>query len=231
MKKKILAWVAVGVMTFGTPGVSHATSVVSNINADNAFAFYLSTDNNTLGNYISSQSFDYPDSYRWNHTVTNTTALTSAPGQDYYLHIVGENDGQQAGFLGSFSLDGSGYKFSNGTTNLVTNTTDWKVTSSQNSSITYSTPSGSYVIPTLTPISYNANGTGPWGYQSAQQPTAEWIWNSTPGANGGNNTVFFSAKITANSPAPEPSTYALMGIGGLLIAFRMKKAGLAACRT
>ncbi len=81
MKKKILAWVAVGVMTFGTPGVSHATSVVSNINADNAFAFYLSTDNNTLGNYISSQSFDYPDSYRWNHTVTNTTALTSAPGQ------------------------------------------------------------------------------------------------------------------------------------------------------
>ncbi len=193
-----------------------ATSLVYNINMDNSFAVYLSSADNVLGNLVG-QVYTEGVNYSWPTTITNTVALNSGTN---YLHVVGTNVGGPAGFLGSFQLTDAGYKFSNGGSTLGTNTTNWTVTNSQPNP-------GTFATPTVTPTSYGVNGIAPWGGMGIQQPTAQWIWSNDTGANGGFNTVYFSTKISANSPAPEPSTYALMGIGGLLIAFRMKnKAGM-----
>ncbi len=51
--------------------------------------------------------------------------------------------------------------------------------------------------------------------------------NNGPGFSGGLefNTAGHIVPVSGAAPAPEPSTYVLMGIGGLLVAFRFKKSG------
>ncbi len=42
---------------------------------------------------------------------------------------------------------------------------------------------------------------------------------------GTGDQMLLTSFKSATSPVPEPSTYALMGIGGLLLAYRLKKSG------
>jgi hypothetical protein len=92
---------------------SYAAVLTSNISVDNGFNAYISTSNSNLGTQFSSGN-------DWQTTVTSITNLSS--GTDYYLHVYGYDQGGVAGFLGSFSLTGTEFQFSNGLTSLSTNT-------------------------------------------------------------------------------------------------------------
>jgi hypothetical protein len=150
--------------------VSPTSGLSGNLNVDNTFEAYLSTDDAVQGVFLSSGD-------DWQTTYTLLSQLT--PGQDYYLHIKATNTGGPAGFLGDFEINATEHTFSNGLTTLTTNTTDWMV-----STIGWNNYQ--------TPNSYGANGASPWGTRSSVDANAQWIWSSD---NNNDNATYFSTRI------------------------------------
>jgi MSHA biogenesis protein MshQ len=182
-----------------TMGSANATTLTSKINLDNRFEVFLSTDDSSAGT-----SFGVGTD--WRTTFTDTTVLSS--GVDYYLHVRGVDVEWIAGFLGEFSLTGTDHLFSNSSTELLTNTTDW-VASTLGFDGTYG----------ATVLDLGDNGVGPWGTRSGVSNDATWIWADNAYDI---NTAYFSTKITAD--VREPGTFALFGLGlaGLTLARRKK---------
>ena len=143
---------------------------------DNKFEAFISTSDSVVGVLFSS-------GFSWPTTIVGSFILT--PGIDYYLHIAGEDTGAPAGFLGQFSLDSGDHQFSNGSSNLLTNITDWSVNTSGFT--------GSYG-----PVSeYGLNsGSQTWGTLPNVSTSATWIWT---GDNRGNSKAYFTTKISATS--------------------------------
>jgi len=143
------------------------------LHVDNSFEAFISTSDNTQGTLIGSSSG------QWWNLDSFSTNLDS--GQDYYLHIKAIDVGGVAGFLGEFEITGTDHKFSNGLTNLSTNTTDWSVSTTGWSN--YQPASG-----------YGLNGVWPWWLRSGVDANARWIWSSN---NDAHNTNYFTTKISA----------------------------------
>jgi len=181
-------------------GVSQgATTLSSNLTADDTFNAYLSTNDNVLGTFIAEGSpWFAPHSF---------SGAALVPGVTNYLHVVVDNTfGGQNMFIGQFSLSDSGFQFANGTQSLLTNTTsNWR-TSAGGSASLWAAPSG-------TPVSFGSNGCCVWDTSAGTasiDPSAQFIWyvlaDNTVGA-------FFSTTITpsAASVVPLPATLPLMG--------------------
>ncbi len=184
--------------------VSSATTLTSYISMDNGFIAYLSTSNSTTGTVFSSAN-------DWYHTYSGTTAPL-ASGTDYYLHIFGYDQGGIAGFLGRFELNGSTHVFANGSTTLLTNTTDWTA-NNVGFNGTYSSV-----------ISLGNNDVGPWGtrpYIPSGVNGATWIW---AGDAHGNDYAYFTTKISAVA-TPDAASSAAMIFFGLasIAAFRRSR--------
>src|SRR4051812_37986491 len=109
---------------------------------DNAFTTYLSTSDTVQGTQIGFGN-------SWPSLQNFSSLLT--PGVTNFLHIVAQDFGAPAMFIGDFTLSDAGFQFSNGTQHLLTNTTNWGFS---NTGFT-----GSY----STPLDEGPNGTGPWG--------------------------------------------------------------------
>jgi hypothetical protein len=219
LARTLIASTAITLSVLGA-GAAGAAELVGSLTADNSFQAYISTDPDALGTEVASGG-------NWQQAISFSEAL--APGQTYYIHVIADNEGGPAStpgnpdaFLGGFTLTGG--TFSNGTTSLVTNTTDW---SADPNPVGEQLPSGSpsWTNPTgapVTPVTPAGNGADNIWDQDFGGPivgipgTAQWIWSSTDPTG----EAFFSTTFTT-SAAPEPSQWLLfatgiLGIGGFM---------------
>jgi MSHA biogenesis protein MshQ len=179
---------------FALISTANAGLIQGSLNVDNSHTVYISTDDTVQGVNVSSLS---------NWTVTDTFSSALTAGTDYFLHVKASNITGPAGFLGSFNLDGSEHLFANGLDNVVTNTTDWAVSSSG---------WGAYGAAS----SYGTNGVAPWGMQLGVDSSAEWIW--TAGVANFDER-YFTIAINAVD-VPEPSTLAILGLSLFVLGAR-----------
>ena len=200
---------------------SSAATLNLNLTADNQFAVYLSTSDAAEGTKIGSGAV-------W--ATTSSFSDTLSGSGPFYIHVIAVNatsdnglwsspgslNGQgdnPAGFIGSFSISGSGYTFANGSTTLSTDTTDWRASEAGDATTTpaYATIPG-WTGATGAPQSYGDNGAGPWGTVSSVSGSAKWIWSNPD--NG--DYAEFSTTITG---APESSTWVMLLSGSAALGF------------
>ncbi len=226
---------------------AHATTLSGNLTSDDAFYAYISTNNSVLGTPVyvtgvetSSGGTNGAGGIWWGYSYS-FTGITLTPGQTYYLQIEAINYSQAAGFIGDFTLSGSGFTFANGQQELLTNTANW--VGGFNSSLpsgynqagpNFAPPPSSWVEPGGGVYSQGSNGQSglPWNSASwaGEKPVtnigtgAQWIWpsdsNSSPyGGPPGNGYwgcqncyVDFSTEISPTA-TPLPAALPLFATG------------------
>ncbi len=191
VRRVVLACVIGAAASLTVARQTQAQSLSGFLTVDNAFTAYLSTSATTLGTQIASGS-----NWQAMYAFSNVP-LTS--GQNYWLQVMGTDYGYPASFVGSFSLNGGGFQFSNGQQTLTTNVTDWVVSAT------------GFGAGNSTPFSWGTNGVGPWGTFSNIPSTADVIWSADK--CGSCTRYFETAIVSTSSTVPEPSTYALMAAG------------------
>jgi hypothetical protein len=166
-------------------------TLAGNATADNFFTASVSTSATTVGpTWFAGNS--------WPSTFSGTLDITD--GGTYFLHVIAQDFGRPEMFIGRFTITGSG-TFANGTQTLVTNDTDWVVSTSNPG------------VDTTAPIIIGPNGSGPWGTY-VDMPGASFIW-APQYVNG---IAYFTASFTV-IPAPTSAAAGLLG----LVALRRKR--------
>lgn len=180
---------------------AQAASLTGTGTADDAFHVYLTTDLTSPGTAVWSKNTTWSDT---NEGTSPTISLT--PGQSVWLLVDADNfNGGPAMFVADFQISGGGFLFSNGSTSLSTNTTNWTVNET------------SFSDPASTPYSMglNVSGLQIWGPRPGISDGAEAIWAyNADWTNGHSGHAYFATQITA---VPEPETYAMLlaGLGAL----------------
>jgi hypothetical protein len=125
--------------------------------------------------------------------------ITLTPGVTNYLNIFARDAfGAPSMLIGQASLSDSDFFFPDGTQAILTSATDGNWTASI----------VGFGGTAATLLDLGANGSGPWGTQSAVSSSARRIW--TDGTVS--DLRYFQVAIT---PVPEPGTFALIGAAGL----------------
>jgi hypothetical protein len=186
-------------------GAAGATTLTAKTNIDNGYQMFLSTDDSLAGTQFGAGE-------NWPTTFTDTATLVA--GVTNYLHIFAYDQGGIAGLLGEFTLSDAGFAFANGLQTLLSGEAGLQVSTTGWSGYGATTGLGS-------------NGVGPWGYQGAVSPMAQWVWSANAYDD---NAVYFTAAITSVAPpvsaVPLPAGLPLMlaALGGLGMVARRRKA-------
>ncbi len=181
-------------LTVSATVASAQASLSGALMVDNSFRAYISTSATQNGVQIAQGN-------NWG-TTYSFADVALASGQDYWLHVTGVDVGVIASFMGSFTLSGNGFAFSNGLQSLTTNTEDW-LASSQG-----------FGIGEATPMSWGQNGTSPWGMRPNLPTDADFIWSADRCTYC---TRYFSTSIASTVVVPEPGAVALMAAGLLML--------------
>lgn len=176
-------------------GAASAQQLTAYMTVDNEFVAYVSTDDTINGTQFLTGN-NWPSTHIGNYVFPG-------PGT-YYLHVFARDLGRPEMFIGRFELDSPFATFVNNSQTLVTNSTDWLVSS---------TGFGSNYV---APLDIGANGIGPWGFFPQMTASARFIWHS---ATPVPNPVYFSTKIEV---VPTPGTMALALMGAGLLARRRR---------
>src|SRR5436190_18495998 len=192
MRSSALAFVAAfALSTTALVQPASATTLTGTMTVDNSFTAYLSTNDLVLGTVIGSGT-------NWQAPQSVNGTLSSGTN---YLHIIATDSGGPRMFIGEFHLSDAGFSFSNGTQDLLSNTTNWVVSNT------------GFGVGYVTPTDEGADGTAPnWGNTPGVNDSAHFIWG-----NLATSVVYFSTTITDNgvvtppSGVPEPGTLMLLG--------------------
>lgn len=194
---RLNTWVRAAVAAvFGATALSaQAATLTGNVTADDYLKIYLSSDLTA-----SADELVLDKTTTW-QTTANFSA-TLAAGQSAYLLVEARDAfGQPSMFVGSFSIDGNLFEFSNGTQQLSSNTSDWRVGTAGFASAA-GTPASIGSLPVLPT----------WGSfpSIASDAQALWIDNGSGAPDYAFSTAYFVTQITA---VPEPTTLAMFGAG------------------
>jgi len=160
---------------------SPSDNFFANVNVDNTFEFYLSTDDSVQGTLIGSGD-------SWPTTYELSSYLES--GQEYFLHVYATDQGVAAGFLGDFEITSGEHVFANGQTIMVTDPNYWSVSTV------------GWNIDNQAATSFGINGDAPWNDIDGVDDTAQWLW-SAGGIN--DSEVYFSSRIVPGAQTPVAS--------------------------
>jgi hypothetical protein len=200
MKKGFIGLVFIAIVLMSiVAGTGYATTISYNATADNAFYMYLSNSLTDQGTLIGS-------GYNWGATYSGSATLLSTD-KTQYLQVYGVDWGAPASFIGDFTLSDSNFKFTNGTQNILSNTSDWFVSAT------------GYGAGPNVATGHGNNGVGPWGLHSDISAGAQWIWTDNPGGVAYISTPIF----TTVTPVPLPSAILLLGPGLVVMRKRFKK--------
>jgi hypothetical protein len=185
-----------------------AQTITSKIYADDEFKVFLSDGPANAG-------VEFAQGAGYAINFVDTLAIY-AGRTSYELHIwVRDVGGSPSGVMGEFTISGPrNCRFGNGTTSLLTNTSDWRVTKwltlltqmtngPLNPIVPYfNNQIPKYVPPSLVPVSKGPNSSNQW--PGSPYPgvslTAQWIVAPGPGPSGNNREMWFSTRITCQSP-------------------------------
>jgi len=199
IKRSLLSVIAVTLVSSFSQTVL-AQDMSMTVTADNTINVYLSTDDAVLGSNVLGPGTDW--------ALTDTSSPNLAAGVVNFIHVVADNTGGPAMFLGEFTLLGNTFEFANGTASLLTNTTDWAVSSTDFTAPTYVAPSD--LGPNDGTSVTWAAGYGHPDDLTTIDATAIFIWHPS---GDGTTPSYFSAAIvpvlvdiniqsTENSPDP-----------------------------
>jgi hypothetical protein len=183
-----------------------AQTIASKVYADDEFKIFISNGPTTAG-------VEFAQGAGYATNFANTLALYHGR-TSYMLHIwVRDIGGGPSGVMGEFTISGPrNCRFANGSTNLLTNTNDWRVTKW----LSLGTPLGGgpltpivpyfhnvipkFIQPSLAPVSPGPNSSNPWpGHPYAGVPlTAQWI--VAPGQPVNKGEMWFSTRIGCQTP-------------------------------
>jgi hypothetical protein len=177
----------VAAVCVGSSAALAQVELEARMTVDNLFEAYISTSELAQGSLFLTGN-------NWTVPVSGTVALPG-PGT-YYLHVRAQDQGPPAMFIGEFTLNSPLATFENGTQSLLTNTSDWRVSST------------GFGVNYVTPSDLGGNGTFPWGMASGISPNARYLWHPA-----GGTLVFFATTITV---VPAPGALAALGLMGAM---------------
>jgi hypothetical protein len=188
---------ALAVMAGAVASVQGQVTLSASMTVDNTFTASISTNPLTAGT-------SFLTGNNWQQTYSDSTLL-SAPGT-YYLQVRATDLGRPEMFVGQFGLaatNGFSATFSNSTTSLLTNSTDWVVSNT------------GFGVSTVAPLDIGANVTGStWGVRPGISSAARFLW--APNYTG---TVYFTAVITV---VPAPGCAGALALAGLVATRRRR---------
>jgi hypothetical protein len=165
-------------VTLASTNEKETVQLNAKIAADDTLSYYISTSDTERGVLISKGTLK--------QVVTSSYKLTQ--GNKYYIHVEAKDTGGAiAGFIGRFDLNGTGFKFKDGSNVLITDISSFRV-SRTGFGKNYEEPT------TLKGLSASFSAV------SKKISPANWIWT-----NSGKDlhcTRYFSAEIIPESPIP-----------------------------
>ncbi|MEW5787697.1 MAG: PEP-CTERM sorting domain-containing protein [Pseudomonadota bacterium] len=225
--KALVAAAALTLSGVASANFGNMAIVSGTLTADNHYGVYLGDADGSNLSFIGRNEYGdagSPGQYNW--SLAETWEFLAAPGQ--YLYVMAWDDGGPQGWIGSFSWHSG---------ELDSNTSDWvsAVAPAGNPGKSGDLPSSGVLSGYIAgatwtaPAASAANGSSPWG-SIAGVGDAQWIWHDTLADNSLSNANFamFRSANPLVAAVPEPSTYAMMGLGlgmVLLVVRRKRQTG------